>query len=89
MNIPKLDIEIIQNKNSTNMKIKKYMNSSDFGYMNGGTYIWLSKTGNIFKHDYSYDMVPLMFDYIPVKALESKYSYGWQREIKWYRVKKI
>lgn len=89
MNIPKLDIEIIQNKNSTNMKIVKYSNDGYFMWGHGGTYIWLSKTGNIFKHDYSFDMVPLMFDYIPVKPLSSLYKYAYQREVCGYRVKKI
>jgi len=89
MIIPKLDIEIISNWNSTDMKIVKYFNSSQFAYMNGGTYIWFDRTGNITKHHYPYDMVPYMFGYISVKQLVSKYSYTIQREYLQYRVKKI
>jgi hypothetical protein len=89
MNFPKLDIEIIENCNSINMKIKKYLNSSSFAYMNGGTYIFMERTGNIVNSNYPIEIVPYMFGYIPIKQLVSKYSYTFQREIWQYRVKKI
>lgn len=87
--IPKLDIEIIENKRSTHMKIVTYSNHSYYFWCHGGTYIFMERTGNIFKHDYSFDMVPLMFDYIPVKTLTSLYKWSYQREVRGYRVKKI
>jgi hypothetical protein len=89
MNIPKLYIEIIENKKSTHMKIIQYSNHAYYFWCHGGTYIWLSKTGNIFKDPFSLNMVPLMFGYIPTKPLASLYKYTYQREVCGYRVKKI
>lgn len=89
MNFPKLDIEIIENKNSTNMKIVTYTNDDYSFWRHGGTYIWLKNTGNIFKDPIALNMVPLMFGYVPVKPLASLYKYTYQREVCGYRVKKI
>lgn len=87
--IPKLDIEIIQNKNSTNMKLVIYSNHSYYFWCHGGTYIFMERTGNIVKSNYPIEIVPYMFGYIPLKTLTSLYKWTYQREVRGYRVKKI
>ena len=87
--IPKLDIEIIQNKNSTNMKIVIYSNHEYYFGCHGGSYIWLKNTGNICKTPYPQEFVPYMFGYSYIKYLGSLYKYTYQREVHCIRVKKI
>lgn len=87
--IPKLDIEIIQNKKSTHMKIVRYSNHEYYYWCHGGTYIWLENTGNICKTQYPLEFVPYMFGYSYIKYLRSLYKYTYQREVHGYRVKKL